>query len=293
MRISGTTKVYALIGDPVEHSLSPIMHNAAFEHLNLDFVYVAFRIKKSELKNAIVVMKSLGVHGLNVTMPHKKAVMEYLDEVDPTARFIDAVNTILNDGGRLVGYNTDGIGALKALKKNGISLKGKKLVLLGAGGAGKAIAFHAAQEVEELKILNRTPQKAEELAESLRRGPNRKVTAGGLSSELMKEELSDADVLINASSVGMHPDVDASLVDPNWLRPDFCVMDIVYKPVVTKLARDAKISGAKVVSGIDMLVYQGAASFEIWVNRPAPVEAMKSAIANELSRLGVSIEGES
>jgi len=263
------------------------MHNAAFQELNLDLVYLAFRVRKNELREAILGAKSLGILGLNVTMPHKSAVMKYLDEIDPTARSIGAVNTILNDEGRLTGYDTDGIGALKALKENGISLNGKKLLLLGAGGAGKAIAFHAAQEVEELKILNRTTQKAKDIAEVLRKKFGKKIDGNSLSAKTIKKELEDADVLVNATSVGMYPKDDQSLVDASWLRPSLCVMDIVYDPIETKLAKDARSVGAKVVSGVEMLVYQGASSFEIWTDRQAPVKVMKQAILNKLSELGV------
>jgi shikimate dehydrogenase len=288
MKISGKTGVCGVIGDPVEHSLSPVMHNAAFEALNLDFVYLAFRVRREELREAIIGAISLDFLGLNVTMPHKNAVMRYLDEIDSTARSIGAVNTILNDEGRLMGYNTDGIGALKALEENGITPNGKKLLLLGAGGAGKAIAFHAAREVEELVILNRTPQKAKKLAEVLRKEFNKKINGDALSTEIMKEELRDADILVNATSVGMHPDIDQSLVPPSSLRTDLCVMDIIYTPLETKLAKDAKATGAKVVSGIEMLFYQGAASFEIWTNHPAPVKVMKQAVLNKLSELGAN-----
>jgi len=287
MKISGKTRVCGIIGDPIEHTLSPAMHNAAFEELNLDLVYVAFRVKREELRDALIGARSLDVLGLNVTMPHKNAVMKYLDEIDSTARSIGAVNTILNEKGSLVGYNTDGVGALEALKENGITPNGKKLLLLGAGGAGKAIAFQAAQEVEELIILNRTPQKAKKLAEVLRKEFNKKIKGNALSTEIIKEELRDADILVNATSVGMHPDVDQSLIPKNSLKPDLCVMDIVYSPLETKLAKDAKAVGAKVVSGIEMLVYQGAASFEIWTNHKAPVKAMKKAVLNKLSELGV------
>jgi len=286
MKISGKTRVCGIIGDPVEHSLSPVMHNAAFEELNLDIVYVAFRVRREELREAIIGARSLDLHGLNVTMPHKKAVMRYLDEIDSTTMSVGAVNTILNDEVRLVGYNTDGVGALKALKETGITTKGKKLLLLGAGGAGKAIAFHAAQEVEELVILNRTPQKAKKLAEVLRKDFNKKIDGNKLSTEIIEEELRDTDILVNATSVGMHPKVDQSLVPPNLLRPDLCVMEIVYSPLETKLVKDAKAIGAKVVSGIEMLVYQGAASFEIWTNHKAPVKAMKQAVLNKLSESG-------
>jgi len=287
MEISGRTRVCGIIGDPVEHSLSPAMHNAAFQELHLDFVYVAFRVRKDELREAILGAKSLDIKGLNVTMPHKNAVMKYLDEIDPTARSIGAVNTILNDEGRLRGYDTDGIGALKALKENGISLDGKKLLLLGAGGAGKAIAFHAAQEVEELKILNRTAQKAKDLAEVLRKNFGKKIGGNSLSAKTIKKELEDADIVVNATSVGMYPTDDQSLIDPSWLRPNLCVMDIVYNPIETKLAKDARFVGAKVVSGVEMLVHQGAASFEIWTNRPAPIKVMKQTILNKLSEVGV------
>jgi len=156
MAINGETGVCAVIGDPVEHSLSPVMHNAAFQKLGLNLVYVAFNVTRNELKEAVAGARSLGLRGLNVTMPHKKAVMRYLDETDSTAEAIGAVNTILNNQGKLVGYNTDGKGAMIALKKNGIYPEEKKMLLLGAGGAAKAIAFQAAQEVEELVILNRT-----------------------------------------------------------------------------------------------------------------------------------------
>jgi len=287
MKISGKTGVCGIIGDPVKHSLSPVMHNAAFEELNLDFVYVAFRVGREELREAIIGARSLDIHGLNVTMPHKNAVMRYLDEIDSTAKSIGAVNTILNDEGRLVGYNTDGVGALKALEENGITPNGKKLLLLGAGGAGKAIAFHAAREVEELIILNRTPKKAKKLAEVLRKESNKKIDGNKFSTEIMKQELRDADILVNATSVGMHPDVNQSLVSPSLLKPDLCVIDIIYNPLETKLAKDAKTVGAKVISGIEMLVYQGAASFEIWTNHPAPVKVMKQAVLNKLSELGV------
>jgi shikimate dehydrogenase len=169
MEISGKTRVCAIIGDPVEHSLSPAMHNAAFKKLKLDMVYVAFTVTRNELNEAIQSAKILGFRGLNVTMPHKNAAMKYLDDRDSAAKSIGAVNTILNEGGRLVGFNTDGVGAMRALKEKGVSLGGKKLVLLGAGGAAKAIAFQAAQEVEKLVILNRTPEKAEKLAEDLQK----------------------------------------------------------------------------------------------------------------------------
>ncbi len=288
MKISGRTRVCGIIGDPIEHSLSPAMHNAAFKELNLEFVYVAFRVRKDELRNAIIGARSLDVHGLNVTMPHKNAVTNYLDEMDLTAKAIGAVNTILNDKSKFKGYNTDGSGALKALKENVLRLDGKKMLLLGAGGAGKAIAFHAAREVKELTILNRTVERAKELAEVLHKKFGKKTNGNLLSPQLIKEELEAADILVNATSVGMHPHIDQSLVDSSWLRPDLCVMDIIYNPMETKLVKDAKALGAQVVTGVEMLVYQGVASFEIWTNQKAPVKVMEKVLLNKLKEPGAS-----
>lgn len=286
MEISGKTKICGVIGDPVEHTLSPVVHNAAFSKLKLDFIYVAFRVEKEELENAISGMRGLGIHGLNVTMPHKNAVINYLDKIDSTAKFIGAVNTIVNDDGKLVGFNTDGVGAVKALQENGLHLTGKKMLLLGAGGAAKAIAFNAAQEIEELRILNRTTEKAKRLAEALRRKFNKRIKGGSLSANLIKDELKDSDILINATFVGMHPNIGKSLVDPEWLRPDLCVLDIVYNPIETRLAKDAKAAGAKVINGVEMLIYQGAASFEIWTGYSAPIHVMKQAALDKLSEIG-------
>jgi len=288
MPISGKTRVCGVIGDPIEHTLSPTIHNAAFNHLELDFVFLAFRVKAADLENAIRGMRGLGIHGLNVTMPHKSTVIGYLDEVDSTVKFLGSANTVLNKNGKLSGFNTDGAGALKALRENGTELSEKKVLLLGAGGAAKAIAFSLAKEVEELAILNRATEKAKKLAETLGRIFNKKVVGNSLSPDTIAKNLQDSDVLINATSVGMHPNVSQSIVPPQWLKPDLTVMDIVYNPIETKLAKDAKAAGAKVISGVEMLIYQGAASFEIWTGRSAPIEVMRKAALNKLSNAGAS-----
>src|SRR3989304_4936973 len=180
MTISGKTRVCGVIGDPIEHTLSPAMHNAAFNHLKLDFVFLAFRVEAAGLENAMRGMRGLGIHGLNVTMPHKGTVIDYLDVVDSTVKFLGAANTILNKDGKLSGFNTDGVGALKALRENGVVLSEKKVLLLGAGGAAKAIAFSLAEEVGELVVLNRAAEKAKELAETLGRMFNKKVVGDSL-----------------------------------------------------------------------------------------------------------------
>jgi shikimate dehydrogenase len=288
MAISGKTHVCGVIGDPIEHTLSPAIQNAAFNHLKLDFVFLAFHVEAADLENAIRGMRGLGIHGLNVTMPHKSAVIACLDEVDSTVKFLGSANTILNRDGKLSGFSTDGVGALKALSENGVALSGKKVLLLGAGGAAKAIAFALVQEVGELAILNRSAENAEELAETLGNMFNRKVVGGGLSPSAIAENLRDSDVLVNATSAGMKPNLSQSLVEPQWLRSDLAVMDIVYNPVETKLAQDAKAAGAEVISGVEMLIYQGAASFEIWTGKSASIEVMRQAALNKLSNTGES-----
>jgi len=282
MAISGKTRVCAVIGDPIEHTLSPAMHNSAFEHLKLDFVFLAFRVTSDELENAVRGACALGIRGLNVTMPHKNSVTEFLDEADPAVKFLGAANTILNQSGRLKGFDTDGVGALKALKQNGVNLAGKKVLLLGAGGAAKAIAFSLAKEVDELCILNRDAVQARELA-SVLEPFGKKIVGNELSPKQLQQKLQDSDVLINATFVGMTPYASDSLVKPDWLKPELTVMDIVYNPVETKLLRDAKAAGAKVINGVEMLLYQGAASFEIWTGCKAPVDVMRKAALKQIS----------
>jgi shikimate dehydrogenase len=215
-------------------------------------------------------------------MPHKKAVIPFLDEVDETAQFLGSVNTILNQDGRLRGFSTDGAGAHHALEANGVELAGKRLVLLGGGGAATAIAYTLAKEVGELVLLNRTPQKISAIAEAINQKFRKKVTTGALTPNIIQTSLKAADILVNATSVGMHPKEAQSLVKPQWLKPNLAVMDIVYNPLETKLAKDAQAAGATVVSGVEMLLYQGAASFEIWTGKAAPVEVMRKAALNQL-----------
>jgi shikimate dehydrogenase len=287
MAISGKTQVCGVIGDPITHTLSPAMQNAAFKHLKLDFVFLAFRVKTADLENAMRGMRGLGIRGLNVTMPHKTAIIRYLDDLDSNVKFLGSANTILNDAGKLSGFNTDGDGALHALRENGTNPEGKNVLLLGAGGAAKAIAYALAQEAGALCILNRVPEKAAVLADALNRVFGKKIMGGALSPSAVQKNLQDADILVNATSVGMHPNINQSLVASQWLKPDLAVMDIVYNPVETKLAKDAKAAGAHVISGVEMLLYQGAASFQIWTGHAAPIEVMRTAALNKLGREGL------
>jgi shikimate dehydrogenase len=285
MGISGKTKVCGVIGDPIEHTLSPIMHNAAFNSLNLDYVFLAFKVKHAEVENAVNGIRALNIRGLNVTMPHKTPVLKFLDRTDLSAQIINSVNTILNRDNKLFGFNTDGVGALKALRENGVELKGRKVLLLGAGGAARAIAYTMAKEADELAVLNRSLKPAQELAKLLEKTANKKIVSGSLSPKEIEQNLQDSDVLINATSVGMKPKSEESPVASKLLRPNLAVMDIVYNPIETKLAKEAKAAGAKVVSGVEMLIYQGAASFEIWTGKSAPVDVMRQAALNQLTKV--------
>ena len=286
MKISGRTKVCALIGNPVEHSLSPIIQNAAFRKLDLDYVYVVFNVKSGDLREAVYGVKALGICGLNVTMPHKTAIIPYLDELDETARKTGSVNTVFNNNGRLVGYTTDGVGALNALKHAGVDPSGKRIVILGAGGASRSISFTLAEHASELVILNRTFSKAKALKDAIRKalGDRAKVRASPLTDEKLSVELADADILINATSVGMKPNENETPVKQIYLREDLVVFDLIYEPLETRLLREAKSIGAKVVDGLSMLVHQGAASFEIWTGIKAPVDVMMEAALKAIQR---------
>lgn len=280
--ISGKTKLCALIGDPVEHSLSPAMHNAAFQYLGLNYVYLAFKVEKGRLREAIAGVKALNIRGLNVTKPLKIDVIPLLDDLHESASKVGAVNTILNRDGKLIGYNTDGLGALKALEDAGVDLDGMKVVIFGAGGAARAVAFAIAPKVREIVLLNRTVERAEKLAHDLEEKVGCKTRFGGLSEEVKRRELRDADLMVNATSVGMKPNENLSLVEPDLLRPGLTVFEVVYNPVETKLVRDARKAGSKVIDGLSLLLHQGGESFSIWTGVKPPVEVMREALESAL-----------
>ena len=281
MNIKGSTNIVGLIGHPVEHSFSPPMHNAAFKALGMDYAYVAFDVDPSNLESAIDGAKSLNVKGFNVTIPHKIEVMKHLDEIDEVARLIGAVNTI--DFKDMKGYNTDGIGAVKAIEEVS-PIKNRKVVVAGAGGASRAISFYIAKYgADELTILNRNVEKAQNLAQDvLDSGLIANVKAGSVSE--IKGYLADADILIDTTPVGMHPNIDdepiAKSVD---MHEDLVVFDAVYNPNETVLIRQAINAGAKPVYGIKMLLYQGAESFRIWTGREAPADVMEDALKRTLN----------
>jgi len=277
MAVSGKTKVCGLIGDPVEHTMSPAIHNAAFRELGLDYIYLPFHVKKEGLVNAITGMRALNIRGLNVTIPHKVDVLRFLDKLDPLAEKIGAVNTIVNDDGFLTGYNTDAAGWLQAMLSRGCDPSNKKVAVLGAGGASRAISFILAERGAHLVILNRRLELewAEELAGRISTTFSRETRALELNRTNLTGALEKAEILVNATSVGMSPDTDQTPVDSDLLRPDLIVSDIVYNPVKTRLLREAETAGAKTAGGLEMLVWQGALAFEKWTGQKAPIELMR------------------
>ena len=282
--ISGKTKVCGVIGDPIEHTMSPAMHNVAFKKLGLDWVYLPFRVSKEEVSEAIDGMRALNIRGLNVTIPHKTTVIPFLDKLDPPAEKIGAVNTIGNDAGILTGYNTDASGFLRAMLEKGVNPEGKGIVVLGAGGASRGISFILAENSARLVIFNRRLEKAEDLARRVSQLAKNEVKALELKAENLAPVLKKADVLVNTTSVGMIPGSNETPVPAGLLKPGLVVFDIVYNPLKTRLLREAEAAGARTISGIEMLVWQGALAFEKWTGEKAPVDLMREVAVEVLTR---------
>jgi shikimate dehydrogenase len=276
-------QIFGVFGDPVSHSLSPAMHNAAFSALGMDSVYHAFRVKPEKLEKAILGAEAMGFGGLNLTVPLKEAALELgCIKPDPLAERIGAVNTIVfGKNGEIKGYNTDGLGAKQVLQDAAVEIKGSKIVVAGAGGAARAITFQLAADGAEIIIVNRTEERAIELAKDISATAlSGKVEGRGLSE--LKNLLQDANVLINTTTLGMYPNTDTAIATAEDLHPGLTVFDIVYNPLETRLLREAKASGAKTVSGVLMLVYQGAEAFRLWTGIEPPVELMKKTVMEVL-----------
>ncbi len=282
MNIKGSTNIVGLIGHPVEHSFSPPMHNAAFAELGLDYAYVAFDVNPNDLKSAVDGAKSLNIKGFNVTIPHKIEVMQYLDELDEVARLIGAVNTI--DFKNLKGYNTDGIGAVRAIEEV-TSIKDKNVVVAGAGGASRAISFYLAKfGAGSMTILNRNANKAQDLAGDVLKSDLMGDVGADSISEI-DSYLKDADILVDTTPLGMDPHVnDEPIAKSDAMHDGLVVFDAVYNPNETVLLKEAIKAGAKPVYGIKMLLYQGAESFKIWTGKDAPIDVMQDALNKHLGR---------
>ncbi len=276
--------VFALIGDPVEGTLSPAMMNAAFRSLGLSHGYVPVRVRAELLADAVAGFRAMGVAGFNITIPHKISVITLLDKLDASAEAIGAVNTVKNVRGRLVGYNTDGAGALRHLEGNVGKIKGKRVLMLGAGGAARAIGFSLAGAGAELTIANRTGGRARELAAAIGRRLKVHVGSMPMGRAQLQAAIEGSDILVNATSVGMRPDEGKTLVTAGMMHRDLAVFDIVYKPLRTRLLREAVVAGAVTVEGLGMLVQQAALAFEIWTGKKAPIKVMEAAAREELRR---------
>ena len=277
--ISGKTAVYGIIGDPIDHSLSPLIQNAAFSKMCLDAIYVPFHVTKPDLKRAVQGLVATGVRGFNVTTPHKVNIIPYLKRLDPNATEIQSVNTVINRNGILEGYNTDGIGALRAVKVE--RLQNASVLIFGAGGAARAIANTYAPRAKSLLIINRTFRKAKELERSIRKF-KRKTEATSLTDRKIPEYVRNADIIVNASSMGMSNQTRLP-VKADWFQSNQLVFDIVYEPVETELLRLARRAGAATVNGLEMLLNQGCCSFELWTGLKAPIAAMNRVLNRKLA----------
>ncbi|MFQ5614635.1 MAG: shikimate dehydrogenase [Anaerolineae bacterium] len=285
-KIRGTSRLVGLIGWPVEHSLSPAMHNAAFTAQHLDWAYVPLPVLPEDLARALDGLKALNFVGVNVTIPHKQAVMRYLHQISDVAQSIGAVNTIVIKDGNLYGYNTDRVGFLESLREEEFEPAGKRCIILGAGGAARAVAFALANEgAESIFILNRTVERAEFLVEDLvSHYANVRFASQKLARETLLPLNDGVDLIVNTTSLGMQPQVNRSpWPDDLPIPPQATVCDLVYNPVNTRFLQQAAAAGARTIDGVGMLVHQGATAYRFWTGRAAPVEAMRRAVLDNLT----------
>ena len=279
--ITGHTKLTGLLGSPVEHSISPMMHNESFRVLGLDYAYLAFDVGEQELETAVEGLKALKVKGFNLTIPNKNRMCHLCDRLSPAAEIIGAVNTVENRNGELVGHSTDGSGYMLAVKNAGYDIVGKKMTLFGAGGAGTSIFVQAALDgVAEISVFNRrTPffERAEQIIRKLNERTSCKIRLYDYEDvSVLRREIGDSAILTNATSVGMAPNLeDCILKDSSMLHPDLIVSDVIYNPKETKLLKMAKEAGCRTFNGMYMLLYQGAEAFRIWTGQEMPVEHIK------------------
>jgi shikimate dehydrogenase len=283
MEINSSTKLVGVIGHPISHSFSPFIHNAAFKKYGLNFIYLAFDIRPQMLKDAIKGFTAIGMVGFNVTVPHKESILRYLDEISGEASHIGAVNTVLNKDGALIGYNTDCEGFLLSLKEEGLTLNEKTVVILGAGGAAKAVAVACAKEnAKELVVLNRNLKKAKQLVKSLKFYYDISCEGLPLEKDSIIKTMKRTDILINATSVGMK-DADPLLIPEDALfDSEKVVIDLIYNPPETILLKKAKQKGLKTINGLGMLVYQAALSFSFWTGQDPPIKTMQDSIKSLL-----------
>ena len=276
ININSNTKIVEVIGHPIKHTLSPVMHNHAYNKLNLDYVYLPFDISSSGLNDSLKGMVALGIRGFNVTLPHKERIMEYMDELSDSAKIVGAVNTVVNDNGKLIGYNTDVTGIIKTLEEFKDDIKGTTVSVLGAGGAARSAIYRLISHfnVKKINIINRTVEKAESLKDYFSsKMLFNKIKTYELIPPDVTEILAKSKLIINTSSVGMSPDEDdAPTTIPESFNENQIVFDIIYNPENTKFLALAKEQGALTINGLKMFVEQGARSFELWTNETMPTD---------------------
>ncbi len=280
--ITAKTKILAVIGHPIEHSMSPIMHNAAIQDLKLDYVYVAYDIDPKHLKKAVEGFRALNIKGINVTTPHKETIMAYIEEIDPIAKDIGAINTIKNEDGYLKASNTDGAGGKKSLLENGCHLSGKTVLFVGSGGVARALGYFLAEDVAQLIFLDIVEKKAKSLAKEIDEKIGVKTKSDLISNKNLKDYCNSSDILINASPIGMYPKIENTPVFKEFLHKDLFVFDVVYNPLETKLLKDANEIGCKTLGGLDMLVNQGILAFEWWTEKTPKKQLMMNTVKNFL-----------
>ena len=283
-RIDASFKVCALLGFPAHHSMGPAIHNTAFEELKLPFVYVAHDVAPADLAAAIAGTRALGYRGLSITMPHKVAALDFVDEVDATARAIGCINTVVNDHGRLLGYNSDGQGALDALARAGIAISSRRVLVLGSGGAARAVAMTVALHGRpaELEVLGVVEDELAHLGRDIGEKSAIQPRAQRLDDTTLAAAVERAEVLLHCTPVGMTPEKERTLVPRNLLRPELAVFDAVYNPRRTLLLKEAAALGCRVVEGMEMFLGQAMVQFELWTGQPAPAEAMRQVIEARL-----------
>ena len=283
MQIDSKTILTGLFASPSSHSVSPIIHNNAFEKLGLNYVYLSFEVNKDNLKDAVQSIKTLNMRGVNLSMPNKKEVIQYLDEISETAKLSQSVNTIVNDNGILKGYSTDGKGFFKSLEEEKIFMKDKNITILGTGGASIAIISQAVfEEIKNIFVFKRDKNWKEQkkILDNIASKTNCNIELNSLEDKnILKRKIEESDLLINATSVGMKENISL-IEDKSFFRKDLIVSDIIYNPSKTKLLQIAEKEGCKIINGIGMLLYQGALSFKLWTNKKMPVDYIKEIIFN-------------
>lgn len=286
--ITGHTKLTALLGSPVAHSISPAMHNEAFRLLGLDYVYLCFDVGEEGLPAAVQGLKTCGIRGFNLTMPNKNKAVELMDELSPAASLIGAINTVVNDNGRLIGYNTDGMGYMRAVQDAGYDLIGKTLTIMGAGGAATAICAQAALDgVKDIHIFARKTSRFWDRTRRLVDNINHNLPCNvylheNQDQQALKNAISKSYLLLNATSLGMAPNTENAIItDTSIYHKDLIVSDVIYNPRETRFLQEAKLAGCHTFNGMYMLLYQGAEAFRLWTGQDMPVEQIKAAFFSE------------